>query len=198
MASNVETQILSGYADSAVQLLSAKYAEYTENDVVKLAEFLIDQDISRAELTKRAALYDNAGRELARQLIKEGSFATAGKSLDSILATVGNKIGKSKEWVLNKFKKQQQPSISGYGPRSTNSKGGVSNDFVMYGDDAAATQGSSALVPVKQSIDSAGKGFTENERKSSILEQLGDLIKQKEFLIGAGAGGVGGYMLGSD
>ena len=174
MASNVETQILNGYANKAVDLLAAKYAEYSENDVVKLAEYLIDQDIHRAELTKSAALYDHAGRELARQLIKEGSFATAGKSLDSLLATVGNKIGKSKEWVLSKFK-QNDPSITGYRPRSTNAKGGVSNDFVMYGDEAAA--GGGALVPVEKSLTGPIKGFTENERKSSLLEQLGDLIK---------------------
>ena len=195
MASNTETQILIGYADKAAELLSAKYAEYNENDVVKLAEFLIDQDIDRAELTKRAALYDQAGRELARQLIKEGSFASAGKSLDSLFATVGNKIGKSKDWVMNKFKSMQKkdPTISAYGPR--NSKGG--NDFVIHDGVSGATS-TNALVPVEQALTKSTKGYTENERKSSILQQLGDLIKQKEFLIGAGAGGLGGYMLGSD
>jgi len=198
MASNIETQILSGYANKAADLLSAKYAEYSENDVVKLAEFLIDQDIHRAELTKSAALYDQAGKELARQLIKEGNFASFGKNLDSLVATIGNKVGKSKEWVMSKLKSNKamkDPGISGYGPRNT--KGG--NDFVMYGDEAAGSGG--ALVPVEQSapiLSSGGKGLNESERKSSLLEQLGDLIKQKEFLIGAGAGGLGGYMVGSD
>ena len=193
MASNIETQILTGYADKAANLLSAKYAEYSENDVVKLAEFLIDQDIHRAELTKSAALYDQAGRELARQLIKEGNFAQWGKNLDSLVATIGNKIGKSKDWVMSKLKQNKtikDPSISGYGPR--NSKGG--NDFVMYNEKSPG----GALVTVPETAPVVGKGLTENERKSSILEQLGDLIKQKEFLIGAGAGGLGGYMLGSD
>ena len=198
MASNIETEILTGYANKAANLLSAKYAEYSENDVVKLAEYLIDQDIHRAELTKSAALYDHAGRELARQLIKEGNFAQWGKSVDSLVSTIGNKLGKSKEWVLAKLKQNQNkavkdPSISGYGPR--NNKGG--NDFLMYGDEATGSGG--ALVPVEQTAPTVvGKGLKENERKSSILEQLGDLIKQKEFLIGAGAGGLGGYMLGSD
>jgi len=59
------------YASYAEDVLSEEQGEYTEDDVVKLASYLIDQSIDEDDLVTKVAEYDEAGRIMARGFIDE-------------------------------------------------------------------------------------------------------------------------------
>jgi phosphoribosylamine-glycine ligase len=102
MASNkVETTILDGYAKTAEQLLNNHYPEdYTSADVVKLAEYLIDEDLNRAALVKKAALYDSAGRVLCVNMVNS-NHEEALEELEKVAkgAYIGPVVSKLKDMI---------------------------------------------------------------------------------------------------
>jgi hypothetical protein len=64
-------ELFSKYASYAENMLSEDFEEYTEEDVVKLASYLIDQSIDENEKVAEVVEYDEAGRVMARGFIAE-------------------------------------------------------------------------------------------------------------------------------
>jgi predicted ATP-dependent protease len=60
------------YASLAEEKLSDAYGDnYTEDDVIKVAEFMIDNDLAVEEEQEKIAEYDQLGRIMARAYIDE-------------------------------------------------------------------------------------------------------------------------------
>jgi hypothetical protein len=64
------------YAEQAEILLSNDSEDYTEDDVIKLASYLIDQDIDGNEQVDKVAELDESGRIMARAFVDELSKNT--------------------------------------------------------------------------------------------------------------------------
>ena len=169
MASNkVETKILEGYSKTASSLLQNYYPEdYTSADVVKLAEYLIEEDINRAALIKKAALYDQAGRALCvnmlnsnsqeetalyNELEKSASFDKEGKfyigpmvqKLKSMIGAGKTTMGKATNWLSGKAKIGKQKAselINAAKVRLDPNVTGVGDDFIMYGPNKKVPKG---------------------------------------------------------
>lgn len=64
------------YASAAEEMLEANYGEdYNEEDVAKLAEFLIENDIAAEDDQEKVAEYDQLGRIMARSFLDEVAAA---------------------------------------------------------------------------------------------------------------------------
>ena len=60
------------YASLADEALSEKYGDnYNEEDVIKVASFMIDSDLAQEEEQEKIAEYDELGRIMARAFIDE-------------------------------------------------------------------------------------------------------------------------------
>jgi hypothetical protein len=60
------------YASLAEEALSERFGDnYNEDDVIKVAEFLIDNDLKAEEEYEKIAEYDELGRIMARAYIDE-------------------------------------------------------------------------------------------------------------------------------
>lgn len=60
------------YAEAANGVLTEEYGDdYTEEDVVKLATYLIDRDIDEEENVEKVAEYVEAGQIMARSFVDE-------------------------------------------------------------------------------------------------------------------------------
>lgn len=60
------------YASVAEEALSERFGDnYNEDDVIKLAEFLIDSDLEAEEEYEKIAEYDELGRVMARAYVDE-------------------------------------------------------------------------------------------------------------------------------
>jgi len=60
-------EILTKYAEAADTLLTEEYGEdYEEDDVIKLAGYMLDYDIEQEEIMEKVAEFDQAGRIMAR------------------------------------------------------------------------------------------------------------------------------------
>ena len=69
---NARVEVLAKYAEAANSVLSEEYGEdYTEEDVVKLATYLIDRDIDEEEAQEKVAEYVEAGQIMARSFVEE-------------------------------------------------------------------------------------------------------------------------------
>lgn len=68
-------EVISEYAKLAEAALDQEYGEgkYSQDDVVKVAQALIDQDIELEENMMKVAEFDEAGRIMARAFIDEVS-----------------------------------------------------------------------------------------------------------------------------
>lgn len=65
-------EVLSKYAALAEELLEEEYGEdYNEEDVTKLAEYIIDSDLQAQEEYEKVAEYDQYGRIMARAYVDE-------------------------------------------------------------------------------------------------------------------------------
>lgn len=60
--------IISKYVNAAVERLSDSGINQSEENVIKVAEQLIDSDVTRAALNKQAALVDQIGRSFAHSV----------------------------------------------------------------------------------------------------------------------------------
>ncbi len=69
---NQRVDVLNKYASVATELLDEKYPNnYTQDDVVKLAEALIVRDIELEESMSKVAEYVEAGKIMARSFMEE-------------------------------------------------------------------------------------------------------------------------------
>lgn len=69
---NNRVEVLAKYAEAANGVLAEEYGdEYTEEDVVKLATYLIDRDIDEEENVEKVAEYVEAGQIMARSFVEE-------------------------------------------------------------------------------------------------------------------------------
>ena len=60
------------YASLAEEALSEKYGDsYNEEDVIKVAEFMIDSDLALEDEQEKVAEYDQLGRIMARSYADE-------------------------------------------------------------------------------------------------------------------------------
>ncbi|MBC8437010.1 hypothetical protein H8D85_01655 [bacterium] len=65
-------EVLAKYAEAADGILAEEYGEdYTEEDVTKLASYMLDQDIQEEENMSKVAEYVEAGQVMARSFIEE-------------------------------------------------------------------------------------------------------------------------------
>lgn len=65
-------EILTKYASVAEEMLSEKYGEdYSEEDVTKLAEYLIDNDLEAFEAQEKIAEFVDAGKIMAQSFLQE-------------------------------------------------------------------------------------------------------------------------------
>tara|TARA_Y100001938_G_scaffold151168_1_gene246799 strand:- start:4935 stop:5264 length:330 start_codon:yes stop_codon:yes gene_type:complete len=65
-------EVLNKYASAADNLLAEEYGEdYTEDDVVELAQRLINNDIEQEEAQEKVAEYVEAGTVMARAFMNE-------------------------------------------------------------------------------------------------------------------------------
>ncbi|MAH42817.1 hypothetical protein CL614_03770 [archaeon] len=73
---NARVEVLAKYAEAANGVLTEEYGEdYTEEDVAKLAAYLIDRDIDEEENVEKVAEYVEAGQIMARSFVEELSGA---------------------------------------------------------------------------------------------------------------------------
>ena len=64
--------VISKYAEAANTLLTDEYGDdYIEDDVVKLASYLIDKDIDEEANVEKVAEYMEAGQIMARSFVDE-------------------------------------------------------------------------------------------------------------------------------
>jgi uncharacterized membrane protein YcjF (UPF0283 family) len=71
-ATNNRVEVLAKYAETANGVLTEEYGDdYTEEDVVKLATYLIDRDIDEEESVEKVAEYVEAGQIMARSFVDE-------------------------------------------------------------------------------------------------------------------------------
>ena len=71
-AENARVEVLHKYASAADELLSAEYGEdYNEDDVVELAQHLINNDVAQEEAQEKVAEYVDAGTVMARAFLNE-------------------------------------------------------------------------------------------------------------------------------
>lgn len=69
---NERVEFLAKYAAAAEELLQAEYPNnYAKEDVIALADRLIDHDVQVSELQEKTAELDAQGREMAHDYIKE-------------------------------------------------------------------------------------------------------------------------------
>jgi len=69
---NDRVGVLAKYAEAANGVLTEEYGDdYTEEDVVKLATYLIDRDIDEEENVEKVAEYVEAGQIMARSFVDE-------------------------------------------------------------------------------------------------------------------------------
>lgn len=65
-------EVLAKYAEAADGILAEEYGEdYTEEDVTKLASYMLDQDIQEEENMSKVAEYVEAGQVMARSFVEE-------------------------------------------------------------------------------------------------------------------------------
>jgi len=65
-------EVLVKYATAAEQMLADEFGDkYTEDDVIKLASFLIDHDLETMEEQEKVAEYDQLGRIMAQAFVDE-------------------------------------------------------------------------------------------------------------------------------
>ena len=71
-ADNARVEVLHKYASAADELLASEYGEdYNENDVVELAQRLINHDVEQEEAQEKVAEYVDAGTVMARAFLNE-------------------------------------------------------------------------------------------------------------------------------
>ena len=71
-AENARVEVLHKYASAADELLANEYGDdYDENDVVELAQKLINNDIETEQAQEKVAEYVEAGTVMARAFINE-------------------------------------------------------------------------------------------------------------------------------
>ena len=64
--------VLAKYAEAADKILAEEYGEkYSEEDVVKLAAYMLDTDIDEEESVEKVAEYVEAGQVMARSFVEE-------------------------------------------------------------------------------------------------------------------------------
>lgn len=69
---NARVEVLAKYAEAANGVLTEEYGDdYTEEDVIKLASYLIDRDIDEEEAQEKVAEYVEAGQIMARSFVEE-------------------------------------------------------------------------------------------------------------------------------
>jgi hypothetical protein len=69
---NGRVEVLAKYAEAANSVLTEEYGDdYNEEDVVKLASYLIDRDIDEEESQEKVAEYVEAGQIMARSFVEE-------------------------------------------------------------------------------------------------------------------------------
>lgn len=65
-------EVIEKYASLAEELLTKEYGkDYTQDDVVELADKMIQHDLSVEEQQEKVAEYDEAGRIMARAFVEE-------------------------------------------------------------------------------------------------------------------------------
>ena len=71
-AGAARVEVLNKYASAADNLLAEEYGDdYDENDVVELAQRLINHDVEQEEAQEKVAEYVEAGTVMARAFISE-------------------------------------------------------------------------------------------------------------------------------
>jgi len=71
-ANEARVDVLNKYASAADNLLAEEYGEdYDENDVVELAQRLINHDVQQEEAQEKVAEYVEAGTVMARAFMDE-------------------------------------------------------------------------------------------------------------------------------
>ena len=69
---NARVEVLHKYASAADNLLAEEYGDdYDENDVVELAQRLINHDVEQEEAQEKVAEYVEAGTVMARAFLSE-------------------------------------------------------------------------------------------------------------------------------
>lgn len=64
--------VLAKYAEAANSILAEEYGEdYSEEDVVKLAAYMLDTDIDEEESMEKVSEYIEAGQVMARSFVEE-------------------------------------------------------------------------------------------------------------------------------
>jgi hypothetical protein len=64
--------VIAKYAEAANTLLTEEYgADFAEDDVVKLASYLIDKDVEEEENQEKVAEYIEAGQIMAKSFVDE-------------------------------------------------------------------------------------------------------------------------------
>ena len=66
-----QAEILQKYAEFAETQLQELGQEYTEEDVIKVASFALENDMAAAEAEEKIAAFEEAGRSLARSFVAE-------------------------------------------------------------------------------------------------------------------------------
>lgn len=65
-------EVLAKYAEAADGILADEYGnDYNEKDVVKLASYMLDNDIQEEEKMNKVAEYVEAGQVMARSFVEE-------------------------------------------------------------------------------------------------------------------------------
>jgi hypothetical protein len=101
----IQVRQLKKYAEAAADLLDQNGSRYTEQDVVKVASFLIEKEV---EDMRKVAAYDAQGRIVARAFygeVEKIAYAGAakaaggfGKGLKEVMHLIGQKVsGKTPE-----------------------------------------------------------------------------------------------------
>jgi len=71
-ADNARVEVLHKYASAADELLATEYGDnYNEDDVVELAQRLINHDVQEEEAQEKVAEYVDAGTVMARAFLSE-------------------------------------------------------------------------------------------------------------------------------
>lgn len=72
-----QVDVLTKYAAAAEELLEDEYGEeYNEDDVIKLAQYLINADVEYLDQYEKVAEFDQYGRVMARAYVDEILKAT--------------------------------------------------------------------------------------------------------------------------
>jgi len=66
-----QKELFQKYAEFAEAELKKLGREYTEEDIVKVASFALDSDLSVLEAEEKIASFEEAGRTLARSFVAE-------------------------------------------------------------------------------------------------------------------------------